>query len=206
MLGTGKGRVKYKLDANGEKIPLPPRGPEADRPFLNVLEEMFHARLDGVEGSRFVRTAIGEKLTMGDICVNVDPKFTSTWDVVTYAMLMNHNVQVHLEGVYESQDLYDEGDPAKVPAQLLELKGVVEDAFQVENYYDYLERNRKVLNYLASDNAEKGTQVLVDFDMPDIKVHRNVVKAIKTEEKMTILANPKEKEEAQIVNNGLFDF
>ena len=203
MLGTGKGRVKYLLDDNGNKIPLPPKGKDADRPFLDVLEEMFHERLDSVEGSRFVRTQIGEQLKMGDICVNVDPKFTSTWDVVTYAMLMNHNVQVHLEGVYESQDLYDEGDPAKVPTQLLELKGVVEEAFEVENYYDYLEKNRKILNYLASDNAERGTQVLVDFEMPDIKVHNNLVKAKRNLDKDE-LADAKPQPE--LVQNGLFDW
>jgi hypothetical protein len=60
MLGTGKGRIKYLLDENGDKIPLPPKGKDADRPFLDVLEEMFHERLDGVDGSRFVRTQIGE--------------------------------------------------------------------------------------------------------------------------------------------------
>jgi hypothetical protein len=202
MLGTGKGRIKYLLDANGDKIPLPPKGPDADRPFLDVLEEMFHERLDNVEGSRFVRTKIGEQLKMGDICVNVDPKFTSTWDVVTYAMLMNHNVQVHLEGVYESQDLYDEGDPAKVPTQLLELKGVVEEAFQVENRYDFFDKHRKVLNYLASDNASRGTQVLVDFEMPDIKVHNNLVKQKRNLDK-EILAEAKP--ELEVADKSLFD-
>lgn len=203
MLGTGKGRIKYKLDENGQKIPLPPKGPDTDRPFLDVLEEMFHERLDGVEGSRFVRTQIGEQLKMGDICVNVDPKFTSTWDVVTYAMLMNHNVQVHLEGVYESQDLYDEGDPAKVPTQLLELKGVIEEAFEVENRYDFFEKHRKVLTYLASDNASRGTQVLVDFDMPDIKAHNSLVKQKRDLDK-EIAAEAKP--ELEVVNNGLFDW
>jgi hypothetical protein len=179
MDGTGKGRIKYTLDSNGQKIPLPVRGPDADKPFLEVIEQMFHERLDSVPGSRFIQTEVGKKLTMGDICVNVDPKFTSTWDVVSYALMMNHNVQVHLEGVYESQDLYDEGDPAKVPAQLLELKGVIEEAFKVENHHDFLENNKKILTYLASENASRGTQVLVDFEMPDIKVHHTTLKAKK---------------------------
>lgn len=179
MLGTGKGRIKYLLDSNGERIPLPPRGKDADRPFLDVIEEMFHERLDGVPGSKFIRTEVGKKLKMGDICVNVDPKFTSTWDVVSYALLMNHNVQVHLEGVYESQDLYDKGDVEKVPSELLQIKDVIEETFRSETPYDVLDRNRKVLNYLASENASRGTQVLVDFEMPDIKGHTTKVKAKK---------------------------
>jgi hypothetical protein len=203
MLGTGKGRIKYLLDENGDKIPLPPKGKDADRPFLDVLEEMFHERLDGVDGSRFVRTQIGEQLKMGDICVNVDPKFTSTWDVVTYAMLMNHNVQVHLEGVYESQDLYDEGDPAKVPGQLLEIKAAVEEVFQSETPMDVIHKHRKVLNYLASDNAERGTLVLSEFDMPDIKGHNNLVKQKRNSDK-EIVADAKP--QPALVNDGLFSW
>lgn len=179
MISTGKGRIKYLLDENGEKIPLPVRGKDADRPFLEVLEEMFHERLDKVEGSRFIETEVGKRLTMGDLCVNVDPKFTSTWDVVTYALLMNHNVQVHLEGVFESQELYDKGDPEKVPLQLLELKAAVEEVFQSETPYDVIEKHRKILNYLASSNAENGVQVLDDFDMPPVKDHREVFKKAK---------------------------
>ena len=212
MLGTGKGRIKYLLDDNGNKIPLPAKGPDADKPFLEVLEQMFHERLDGVEGSRFVRTQIGEQLTMGDICVNVDPKFTSTWDVVTYAMLMNHNVQVHLEGVYESQDLYDKSDPDmedvydpeakhQVPDKLRELRGVIKEAFQVENKYDFLEKHRSILTHLASDNASRGTQVLVDFDMPDIKDHNTVVKQKRDYDKAI---SAEAKPELKMVNDGLF--
>lgn len=211
MLGTGKGRIKYLLDAQGNKIPLPTKGKDADRPFLDVLEEMFHERLDSVEGSRFVRSQIGEQLKMGDICVNVDPKFTSTWDVVTYAMLMNHNVQVHLEGVYESQDLYDKSDPSlpcydpeakhQVPDQLRELREVIKEAFQVENHYDFLNKNNSILTHLASDNASRGTLVQVDFDMPDIKTHNNVVKQKRDLDKSH---SAEAKPALQVVNSGLF--
>lgn len=202
MLGTGKGRIKYLLDENGDKIPLPTKGKDADRPFLDVLEEMFHERLDGVDGSRFVRTQIGEQLKMGDICVNVDPKFTSTWDVVTYAMLMNHNVQVHLEGVYESQDLYDKGDPAAVPQQLLEIKSVVEEVFRSETPMDVIERNRKVLNYLASDNAERGVLDLQLFEVANQKDHVNILKAKKEAEAPHMAEN----KPALNVATELFDF
>jgi hypothetical protein len=179
MISTGKDRIKYLLDEAGERIELPNKGPDADQPFLEVLEKMFHERLDGVEGSRFVHTEIGKQLKMGDICVNVDPKFTSTWDVVTYAMLMNHNVQVHLEGVYESQDLYDKGDVEHVPSELLQIKDVIEETFRSETPHDVILRNRKVLNYLASDNAERGVLDLQLFDVANQKEHVNVLKAKK---------------------------
>ena len=202
MISTGKDRVVYKLDENGNKIPLPARGSEADRPFLDVLEEMFHDRLDGVEGSRFVQTEIGKKLTMGDICVNVDPKFTSTWDVVTYAMLMNHNVQVHLEGVYESQELYDSNDAAHVPWQLLKIKEVIEEAFTSETPMDVIESNRKVLNFLASENAERGVTVYTDIDLgSDDKAHIGKIKAKRDADAALLAEN---KPHLKIVDSGLF--
>ena len=211
MISTGKDRIVYKLDESGNKIPLPARGSEADRPFLDVLEEMFHNRLDSVEGSRFVQTEIGKKLTMGDICVNVDPKFTSTWDVVTYAMLMNHNVQVHLEGVYESQDIYDKSDkdepgfdPAslgKVPGDLLELREVIKEAFQAENHHTFLKTHQKTLNCLASDNAERGVLDYGLFELSGDKDHINLVKAKRNENAAMLAEN---KPHPKIVDSGLF--
>ena len=202
MISTGKDRIKYLLDDNGERIPLPPRGKDADRPFLEVLEEMFHERLDGVEGSRFIETEVGKRLKMGDLCVNVDPKFTSTWDVVTYALLMNHNVQVHLEGVFESQELYDEGNIEKVPVKLLELKSAVEEVFQSETPYDVIAKHRKVLNYLASSHAENGVPILNDFDMLPVKDHLMVKKNYKEYHSRHLAEN---KEEPKVVSD-LFDW
>jgi hypothetical protein len=142
---------------------------------------------------------------MGDICVNVDPKFTSTWDVVTYAMLMNHNVQVHLEGVYESQDLYDNEDKDGVPQQLLELKHVVEQSFKVENRDSYLRNNRKILNYLASENASSG---VVQSEQAGIKQSKTKVYLRQKAALKDELAkyNAESKTKPTIVNDGLFDF
>jgi hypothetical protein len=106
--------------------------------------------------SRFVETEIGKRLRMDQVCVNSDKKFTSTWDVVTYAMMMNHNVQVHMEAVFEGQDLYDRDDTDRVPPGLLELKGVLQEVFKTENPMQYIQDNRKILNYLAGSAAENG--------------------------------------------------
>jgi hypothetical protein len=213
MLGTGKGRIKFKLDEYGEKIPLPLKGPDSDRPFLDVLREMYDERMAGTSGARFVETEIGKKLTMGDICVNVDPKFTSTWDVVTYAMLMNHNVQVHLEGVYESQDIYDRSDwrmsnydPATkdmVPTELLEIREVIYEVFQSETPMDVLKKNQKILNFLAGDNAERGVLDLSTVEMPDVKAHLNVRKAKKEADAPHLAEN---KPKLTIANADLFGF
>ena len=189
MLGTGKGRIKYLLDDKGNKIPLPPKGSEADRPFLDVLREMYDARLGQTTGGRFIETEVGKKLTMGDICVNVDPKFTSTWDVVSYALLMNHNIQVHLEGVFETQDLYDKSDRnhpdfdpeahRQVPTELMQIRDVIHEVFQSETPMDVIESNKTVLNFIAGNGASDGVVSYELFDVAPVKDHNNRSKALK---------------------------
>lgn len=90
-------------------------------------------------------------------------KFTSSWDVVSYALMMNHNVQVHLEAVFESQDLYDRGDPSRVPADLLKMKEVIEEVFTCEKPHEVIEKNRKVLTAIAGDAAEGGVVIRKDI-------------------------------------------
>jgi len=154
-------------------------GADSERPFLDVLKDMFNERLGKVSGGRFIETEVGKQLKMGDICVNGDPKFTSTWDVVTYALLMNHNIQVHLEGVFETQDLYDKGDPQFVPAELLQIKDVIEEVFRSETPMDVIARNRKVLNFIAGSNAENGVPDYSEFALSNVKDHRTVQQARK---------------------------
>jgi hypothetical protein len=181
----------HALSGNPELIDVP--GSRSNLPFLDEVRALWETKLkeethglvlhddlwdsnsikiaDEIKNnSRFVETEIGKRLKMSDVCVNVDEKFTSTWDVVTYAMMMNHNVQVHLEAVFESQDLYDRGDTSRVPADLLELKEVINELFVTENPMDFIRKNAKILNCLAGDAAEGGVMVTEDFDFTNTRV------------------------------------
>jgi len=161
-----------------------PGGADSERPFLDVLKEMFNERLGKVSGGRFIETEVGKLLKMGDICVNGDPKFTSTWDVVTYALLMNHNIQVHLEGVYETQDLYDKADPHFVPSELLQIKDVIHEVFRSETPHDVIRDNRKVLNFIAGNNAENGITQWhgANLKISNVRDHKKVLNARKEHE------------------------
>ena len=205
MISTGKGRTEYLLDKNGNRIPLPPKGAEADRPFLDVLREMYQDRLGKESGGRFVETEVGKRLTMGDICVNVDPKFTSTWDVVSYALLMNHNIQVHLEGVFETQDLYDKSDRSrpetydpsafkKVPTELLQIREVIYEVFKSETPMQVIEENRKILNLIAGEKAERGVLVDEGFEKAPERDHNASVKAAKIHAASMLAENKPEPE------------
>jgi hypothetical protein len=113
-------------------------------------------------------------------------KFTSSWDVVSYAMMMNHNVQVHLEAVFESQDLYDKGDPARVPKELLEMKQVIEEVFTCDDPHAVIEANKKILNGISGDVAERGVKQEQEFHMPHISNHTASLAQLRTVTKVDV--------------------
>lgn len=170
-------------------------GEKANNAFLDEVRICWDRKMEGktqLENSLFVETEIGKALKMSDVCVNVDEKFTSTWDVVSYAMMMNHNVQVHLESVFESQDLYDKGDPLRVPADLLELKEVIKEVFQSETPYDVISRNAKILNCLAGDAAAGGVLVTEDFELTNTRVYLGEKDKLKEEAAKLLSVQPTE--------------
>jgi hypothetical protein len=152
-----------------------PGGTQAKRPFLDFISELWNRKgLKTIEEggtSRFVETEVGKRLTLDQVCVNPEEHWTSTWDIQTYTVMMNHNLQVHLEAIFESQDLYDKGDVNHVPDGLLVLKDLIPRIFKSENPFDMISKNRKALNYLANENAERGIQDLQDFEMASISSH-----------------------------------
>lgn len=142
-----------------------------------VVEGLFEGdAARRAENSRFIETEIGKQLKMRDICVNVDKTLTSTWDVVTYAILMNHNVQVHLEGVFESQDLYDKGDVNRVPHDMLVLKELIEEILDPANdtrAESIIARHESDLNCLAGDKVRSPIKISAAVVEDGIKEHSN---------------------------------
>ena len=183
LAAYGKCYFGYTLDRNGwsvhgDKIDgreFLPGNARAKTPFLDIIKEEWDKK--GLKTTEqdghgcFVHTEVGKRLTMDQVCVNEDLKFTSTWDVVSYALMMNHNVQVHLEGVFNSQDMYDRGKEDHVPLGLLRYKDMIPEIFASKDPYKAIKRYAKDLNYLATDAAERGVQVNVEFGMSPMEKH-----------------------------------
>lgn len=97
---------------------------------------------------------ISNHLVMEDLCVNTDPDLTSTWDVASYATIMNHNVYMHMDAIYKAQDLYDlPWDEAKehVPHNLLQIKYLVRDILKMprDEALATIAENSTILNSMA---------------------------------------------------------
>lgn len=182
-----------------------PGGEKADVPFLEELKKVYDQKnlvdIENGGNSRFIETEIGKKLKMGDICVNTDPELTSTWDVVAYAVLMNHNLQVHLTGVFEAQDLYDKGDKEHVPHGLLRFKEIIPEIFHCsatkgrDEALNLIRKYRKDLNFLAGDAALAGVPDYSEFDMSSLSSHKEFAKSKKAKPVV----------EFKEIDTGLFD-
>lgn len=174
-----------RRDQYGKMATVPYKG---DHEFLDELKILWDEkfRKQSETYSTFVRTEIGQRLKMKDICVNSDPDLTSTWDVVTYAYLMNHNVQVHLEGVFESQDLYDKGDVERVPLKMIMMKEAIEEILDpaCPNPLELIDKHRDVLNCLAGDKVTAGVLMTGAIDQPPIPDHNKQLKIMKEETKL----------------------
>jgi hypothetical protein len=212
LAAYGKCYFGYTLDqsgwsVHGDKIDgreFLPGAPRAKVPFLDKIREEWERKglKDQEQGGfgTFVNTEIGKRLTMDQVCVNEDLKFTSTWDVVSYALMMNHNVQVHLEGVFASQDMYDRDDRLHVPLGLLRFRSLIPDIFAAKDPYAMIRRFAKDLNYLATETAERGIQKLDEFDVP---LMQNLTAA---RAKVREFTRPKKYESQIYEEGGLFGF
>ena len=132
------------------------------------------------------RSPIGDRLTMGDVCVrgygdlNKNDKETKTsWDTFGYGLIMAHNVCKHIESViqanrladiestYRKPDIQDwkklKGNDKTdkisdyVPRNILYFNAFVEKLFQSETPFDMLERHHDFLDDISNNTSVKSS-------------------------------------------------
>jgi len=109
------------------------------------------------------KSPIGERLTMGDLCVKKGG--ARTWDSLTDHMVMNHNVFVQMDAIIAANRVFElETADAKnhCPASLLEIRELIAKAFTTERWDTLLTRHRQLLQ-LKSNDFTDGLGVNGDF-------------------------------------------
>ena len=88
--------------------------------------------------------------TEGDICCRgVDYESKTSWDSLSYVLLMAHNVYQHIEAVQEANRRTDNKDVKSIPENVLEFVDLTERVFASENPMDLIEKNSSLLNRLS---------------------------------------------------------
>lgn len=158
--------------------------PEGNRMVSDVLREQFEAKgvveFEKGGNSHFIETEIIKKLKASDVCLKINKKGTTTWDTMSYVMMMNHNLQTHLECVFNAQDYYDANDVTHVPYGLLKIRDLIPKIFQhykehgKQKTLDFIYNHASDLNFLS--NGKGGVIDFSQFDVPLAKVPKKAIK------------------------------
>ncbi len=97
---------------------------------FTLVDEAFEG-LGWPEPRRFLRSSIGDRITLGDICLPPVPEKPDkpTWDSLSYLLLMNHNVELQVRSIVAGLEAYEAGNPLHVPSRLLAAKQLVKEVF-----------------------------------------------------------------------------
>ena len=86
----------------------------------------------------------------GDICCRgEDFESKTSWDSLSYVLLMAHNVYQQIEAVQEANRRTDDKDVKSIPENVLEFVDLTKQVFQSEKPIEMIEKNSSLLNSLS---------------------------------------------------------
>ena len=86
----------------------------------------------------------------GDICCRgEDFESKTSWDSLSYVLLMAHNVYQQIEAVQEANRRTDNKDVKSIPENVLEFVDLTKEVFQSEKPMELIEKNSGLLNKLS---------------------------------------------------------
>tara|TARA_B100000989_G_C19348898_1_gene388223 strand:+ start:9 stop:404 length:396 start_codon:yes stop_codon:yes gene_type:complete len=86
----------------------------------------------------------------GDICCRgVDYESKTSWDSLSYVLLMAHNIYQHIDAVQEANRRTDVKDVKSIPENVLEFVDLTKEVFQSEKPMELIEKNNSLLNGLS---------------------------------------------------------
>ena len=130
FLATANGQLYYQIDIEHDKKWSYRMVPSADDKKYATDTRLFRDALlqdTDLEFNHFEDSPISQHLQIKDICIykpgdlNKNGKEGKTsWDSFSYALMMGHNVWMHIEAVQRANRKYDQGE---LPAMLWHRKG-----------------------------------------------------------------------------------
>ncbi len=100
----------------------------------------------------------------GDICCRGEDFDSKTsWDSLSYVLLMAHNVYQQIEAVQEANRRTDAKDFKSIPENVLEFVDLTKEVFQSEKPFELIEKNSSLLNGLSKAKFQ-GAPKTTTFD------------------------------------------
>lgn len=89
---------------------------------------------------------VADRLTLGDLNVNVDQFAPNHFDQLSHLYLMNHNIWVYLTAFQEANDLAFSSDRGQVPPKFALCADAIEEAFVVNDWRKFLQEEQGLLD------------------------------------------------------------
>jgi len=171
FLATANGQIYCELETEDRRKWVYRMVPSVDdKSLYNDITPFSQAFVREGKHPSFFDSPITAGLNINDICkygpgdLNKQGKEGKTsWDSFSYALMMGHNVWMHINAVQEANRIYDQGI---YPSMLindkfigitLEFKEVVNDIFSTDNKDTANQINDDYQKYLDSIKGTRGT-------------------------------------------------
>ena len=102
-------------------------------------------------------SSIGDKLTLGDLCVHNRKFQDSPWDGLSAMLVANHNLETLLTSIHTAHRLHDlEASDAEIfcPVNLIRALEAIEEVFKSETPFDVITANTKTLESFSSQKGD----------------------------------------------------
>ena len=161
FLATSNGQqyTHYRMPHNGKWKYMMEDAPD-DKAMSNNTQS-FDEYCESIY-DKWIPSPITELMKVNDICVyapgdlnKVGKEGKTSWDTFSYALLMNHNMYLHIRSVQETNRLYDEGS---YPKEL------------VDDNFDRTEVKDVIAHLFTMDDRDKQMKLIEDYSRLWMKV------------------------------------
>ena len=121
-----------------------------NKKYAGNMDRMYADKVPGEYETFVTKSPVMDCYREGDICCRgVDYESKTSWDSLSYVLLMAHNVYQHIEAVQEANRRTDDKDVKSIPENVLEFVDLTERVFASENPMDLIDKNTSLLNKLS---------------------------------------------------------
>ena len=121
-----------------------------NKKYAGNMDRMYADKVPGEYETFVTKTPVMDCYREGDICVRgVDYESKTSWDSLSYVLLMAHNVYQHIEAVQEANRRADAKQVASIPQNVLEFIDLVPEVFASEKPMEMIQNNSSLLNGLS---------------------------------------------------------
>jgi hypothetical protein len=121
-----------------------------NKKYAGNMDRMYADKVPGEYETFVTKSPVMDCYREGDICCRgVDYESKTSWDSLSYVLLMAHNVYQHIEAVQEANRRADDKLVQSIPQNVLEFIDLVPEVFASEKPMEMIQNNSSLLNVLS---------------------------------------------------------